>query len=433
MWRLLRGDPRFRRVFIAETVSSFGDSAMFLTLAIWAKDLTGSNGKAGVVFLIITAPGLAASLLGDLVDRVRRKPLLLRIYSGMAVLLLSLLFVRGPGQLWIIYLVTFAYGLVFVTPAWPALLKDLLPSEDAAEARSLLITVRQGVRIISPAVGAGVYATFGGRALTVIGTGSFVVVALVLASIKVVESESEPAGERFVASVTAGYRYVRRVPLLLRLTVAMVGFMAVIGLLETAAFAAIDKGLGQRPAFLGVVASVQGGGSVAGGVLAGLLAKRTAESKVTGLGYALIAAGLPLCVLGNLVLFLAGVILLGVGLPFLNVALATAQHLYTPSRLQGRVNAAVSTVSGAAQTASIAAGAVLVGIVDYRIMYLLMAAAALAAAMSVTVRPVPIPDVVPSVADAPVPAEGVAEIGVLATPLDGDPVRPDPRGAEGRA
>lgn len=433
MWRLLRGDPRFRRVFIAETVSSFGDSAMFLTLAIWAKDLTGSNGKAGVVFLIITAPGLAASLLGDLVDRVRRKPLLLRIYSGMAVLLLSLLFVRGPGQLWIIYLVTFAYGLMFVTPAWPALLKDLLPSEDAAEARSLLITVRQGVRIISPAVGAGVYATFGGRALTVIGTGSFVVVALVLVSIKVVESESEPAGERFVTSVTAGYRYVRRVPLLLRLTVAMVGFMAVIGLLETAAFAAIDKGLGQRPAFLGVVASVQGGGSVAGGVLAGLLAKRTAESKVTGLGYALIAAGLPLCVLGNLVLFLAGVILLGVGLPFLNVALATAQHLYTPSRLQGRVNAAVSTVSGAAQTASIAAGAVLIGIVDYRIMYLLMAVAALAAAMSVTVRPVPIPDVVPSVADAPVPAEDVAEIGVLATPLDGDPVRPDPRGAEGRA
>src|SRR5262249_25163540 len=124
MWRLLRGSPRFRRIFVGETVSSFGDSAMFLSLAVWAKDLTGSNGKAGVVFLIITAPGLASSLLGALVDGVRRKPLLLRIYTGMAVLVLSLLFVRGPGQLWIIYTVTFAYGLMFATPAWPALLKD---------------------------------------------------------------------------------------------------------------------------------------------------------------------------------------------------------------------------------------------------------------------------------------------------------------------
>ncbi len=421
MWTLLRGNSRFRRVFIGETVSSFGDSAMFLSLAIWAKDLTGSNGKAGLVFLIITVPGMAASLLGDLVDRVHRKPLLLRIYAGMAVLVLSLLFVRGPGQLWIIYTVTFAYGLMFALPARQALLKDLLPSEDAAHARSLLITVREGVRIISPAVGAGVYATFGGRALAFIGTGTFIIAGLVLASIKVAEAEPERTRERFVTSVTAGFRYVRRVPLLLRLTAALVGFMAVIGLLETAAFAAIDKGLGQPPAFLGVVASVQGGGSVVGGVVAGLLAKRTRETTVSGLGYTLIAIGLPLCVLGNLVPFMAGVILIGAGLPFLTVALGTAQHLYTPSRLQGRVNAATGTVSGTAQTASIAAGAALIGVVDWRIMYVLMAAAALASAVSVMAGRVPTPDVVPSIADA------------LATPLDADPVRPDPLGADERA
>ena len=402
MWKLLRDNPRFRRIFAGETISSFGDSAMFLSLAVWAKDLTGSNGKAGLVFLIITVPGMAGSLLGDVVDRVHRKPLLLRIYAGMAVLVLSLLFVRGPGQLWIIYTVTFAYGLTFALPARQALLKDLLPSEDAAHARSLLITVREGVRIISPAVGAGVYATFGGRALAFIGTGTFVIAALVLASIKVVEFEPERTGERFLVSVTAGYRYVRRVPLLLRLTVALVCFMAVIGLLETAAFAAIDKGLGQRPAFLGVVASVQGGGSVVGGVLAGLLVKRTAETRVSGLGYALIAAGLPLCVLGSLPLFMAGVILIGAGLPFLTVALGTAQHLYTPSGLQGRVNAATGTVSGTAQTASIAAGAALIGVVDYRIMYGLMAVAALVSAAAVLGRRVPIPDIVPSVADTTV-------------------------------
>ncbi len=115
MWKLLRTDKRFRRLFIGESFSSFGDSAVYLSLAIWIKDLTGSDAAAGVVFLIITAPGLAAPLLGHWVDRVRRRPLLLRMYAVMAVLVLSLLFVDGSGDVWIIYLVTLAYGVLFAT------------------------------------------------------------------------------------------------------------------------------------------------------------------------------------------------------------------------------------------------------------------------------------------------------------------------------
>ncbi|MGC5016426.1 MFS transporter [Streptosporangium sp. DT93] len=428
MWELLRRNPRFRRIFIGETVSGFGDSAMFLSMAIWAKDLTGSNAQAGLVFLIITAPGLAAPLLGDLVDRVRRKPLLLWMYGVMAVLVLSLLAVRSADQIWIIYAVTFAYGLMFSVPARSALLKDLIPSSDAVNARSLLITVGEGVRIVSPAVGAGVYATFGGDALAFIGSGTFVVAALVLASIKVVESKPEPGGEPFRRSVTAGFRYVREVPLLLRLVVAMVAFMAVIGLLETAAFAAIDEGLGQEPAFLGVVASVQGGGSVVGGVLAGLLARRARETRVSSIGYALVALGLLFCVAGQIVLFLVGAVLIGAGLPFLMLSLQTACHLYTPSRLQGRVNAATGTVGDVAQTTSIAAGTLLIGLVDYRIMYALMAVASLGAAALVFAPRVPTPEIVPSVADEE-PDGGRPDVGerpglgdpMIATPPAGEP------------
>jgi MFS family permease len=417
MWELLRKNSRFRRIFIGEMVSGFGDSAMFLSLAIWAKDVTGSNAKAGLVFLIITAPGLAAPLLGDLVDRVRRKRLLLWMYSCMAVVVLALLAVRGPGQVWIIYAVTFAYGLMFSVPARSALLKDLIPSSDAVHARSLLITVGEGVRIVSPMAGAGVYAAFGGDALAFIGSATFVVAALVLASIKVVESPPEPAGEPLRKSVTAGFRYVHQVPLLFRLILAMVGFMGVIGLLETAAFAAIDQGLGQRPPFMGIVASVQGGGSVVGGLVAGMLAKKLKETRISSVGYGLVALGLLLCVTQHIPLFLIGAVVIGAGLPFLMLSLQTACHLYTPSRLQGRVNAASSTVGDVAQTASIAAGTALVGVLDYRIMYLLMAAAAVVSAAMVISPRIPIPEVVPSVADQPADA-GAA---VAAAPPEGEP------------
>ncbi len=43
-------EPRFRRLLVGWSLSNFGDSALYLSLAIWAKDLTGSNAAAGLVF-----------------------------------------------------------------------------------------------------------------------------------------------------------------------------------------------------------------------------------------------------------------------------------------------------------------------------------------------------------------------------------------------
>jgi hypothetical protein len=43
-----------------QSLSSFGDSAVYLSLAIWAKDLTGSNAAAGAVFFALGLPVLFA-------------------------------------------------------------------------------------------------------------------------------------------------------------------------------------------------------------------------------------------------------------------------------------------------------------------------------------------------------------------------------------
>jgi MFS family permease len=397
MKKVLR-DARFRRLLLGETVSGFGDSALYLSLAIWAKDLTGSDAAAGLVFLFITVPSLAAPLLGHLTDRVRsRKALLMRAYAAMAILVLALLAVRSPAQLWLIYLVALAYGVMFCLPARNALLKDLLPSADAAAARSLLIATGEGVRIVSPAVGAAIYLAFGGGALAALDAATFVVAALLLASVRVTESQPEPA---HLVDVRGGFRHLRAVPLLARLNVGLVGFMAVAGLVETAGFAAIDEGLGRSAAFFGVVTSVQGGGSVLGGLAAGPLVRRYGSARTASIAYAVMSAGMLLCVARSVPLFLLGAALNGVGLPLLTVAVGTAEHLYTPARLQGRLAAAVTTLSGAAQSLSIAAGAALIGVVDYRVMYALIALTAASCAAALALRPPPAPAVVPSIADS---------------------------------
>jgi hypothetical protein len=49
-------DKRFRRLFAGQALSSFGDSALYLTLGIWVKTLTGSSAAAGGVFLALAVP-----------------------------------------------------------------------------------------------------------------------------------------------------------------------------------------------------------------------------------------------------------------------------------------------------------------------------------------------------------------------------------------
>src|SRR6266705_3052316 len=75
--RFLRGpfaDPRFRRLRAGQSLSSFGDTVLYLTLGIWANALTGSNAAAGGVFLALGIPALFAPAAGHLADRVRRRP-----------------------------------------------------------------------------------------------------------------------------------------------------------------------------------------------------------------------------------------------------------------------------------------------------------------------------------------------------------------------
>ena len=66
-----------RIYLIGQSFSLFGDTAMFLALGIWVKELTHSNADAGLTFLFFPLASLFAPLAGMVVDRVRRRPTLI--------------------------------------------------------------------------------------------------------------------------------------------------------------------------------------------------------------------------------------------------------------------------------------------------------------------------------------------------------------------
>jgi MFS family permease len=383
---------REARLYLAgQTLSVLGDSALWLAMAIWVKTLTGSSSAAGLVFFAFSLPQLLAPLSGMLVDRVRRRPLLIAVNLATGAAVLPLVLVRGPGDIWLIYAVMAVYGLAYtlIGAGQDALLQAMLPGELLADMNGALQAVRQGLRLVSPLVGAGLFVLLGGAFVALLDAATFVAAAAALVLMRVPERRSPRSSEPESGwqEISAGVRHVGRTTLLRQLTIGGVAAVLVFGFSESVIFAVIDRGLHQPPAFLGVMGTAQGATGLAGGLLAARAVRRAGEGRVFGLALALLAVA-PLLLLAPLVPVVAvGFALFGFGLPLVIVALVTLAQRVTPSALQGRVSSAIGLLIGVPQTLSIALGAGLLAVVDYRLILLAMTAVMAASAAYVLTRP----------------------------------------------
>lgn len=387
------GHRPFRRLTVAWTFSNFGDSALYLTVAIWAKDLTGSNAAAGLVFLALGLPVFLAPLAGQLADRLSRKRLVATVNVIAAAGVLALLVVDDADDMWLIYLVTFGYGWVgYVTSAAQSgLLKDMLDDGELAGANGLLTTLDQGLRLLTPLAGAGVYALYGGGSVAVLTAFMLVVAALVLLTVHVEESPPTPVEqrERFRRELTAGFRHLRSTPPLADLILVLAIVFAVTGFANSTTFAIVDEGLGLPSEFFGVLSSVQGAGSIVGGLTAALLIRHLGERAAAGLGLAMLGTGMGVALAPSPLVVCVGAGVLGLGVVWSVVAMVTLRQRLTPPRLQGRTSAATNMALNGPQVVGTATGAALIVAVDYRVLVVAMAVTILTCAIVLLVRKVP--------------------------------------------
>ena len=369
MRQLLR--VRNARIFLfGWSVSVFGDWAIFIALGVWMKDLTDSNSAAGLVFFALALPSLFSPLAGVVVDRVSRRRVLILTYSVEAVAVLSLLFVHDRSDIWIIYAVAAFYGAAgtLAAAARSAFMTVLLPRELLGEANGLFQTVREGLRLLAPLVGAAIYAAAGCGVVAVLDSVSFVAVVAALLLLRVEEPRFEREEHRFLEEVLAGVRHIAATLQLRQIVLATGVCLLVVGFSETVIFAVLDQGLHRSASFFGVLSSLQGVGAIAGGVTAARLMRRVGDVKLVGLGMALFALGEFSFVTSSLPVVLVGIAVAGAGIAWLIVGFATAIQLRSPARLQGRVAGAADTLVSTPQTVSIALGAVLVTLLDYRLL-----------------------------------------------------------------
>jgi MFS family permease len=370
-----------------QTLSAFGDWAMWFVLAIWTKQLTGSSADAGLVFFVLALGNLAGPLGGLLADRLPRRPLMIACDCVLGTSVLVLLFVHDLGDVWLIYLVALLYGLVGTVfyPAQSALLRVMLPEDLLADANGALSSSRQGLRIVAPLAGAGLYAAFGGGVVAILDAATFAGSALLMSRMRVAEEKPEPPEHHFMREVTAGVSHVWRTLPLRQLTIGTTIALLVVGFTETLIFTVIGH-LGRPASFFGVLGTLQGVGSIVGGVTAARLIRRVGEVRTVGIGLALFGLCGLLLAVPSLAVVVVGFIVAGIGIVWAIVAFNTALQTRTPLAIQGRVSAAVDVSLSLAQTTSIATGAVLSTLVDYRILLVVMAAVVVVSAAYLVTR-----------------------------------------------
>jgi MFS family permease len=363
---LRRGDVRL--LLAGQSLSMFGDWMMIIVLGIWTKVLTGSNGAAGLVFFVFALTGLMSPLGGLVVDRLPKRRLMVGAHLALAVVMCALLFVHDKSDVWLIYLVTFLYGLGgdFFASARGAMLKSMLPDELLGEANGALQSLREGLRLVAPLAGAALYAVSGGAAVALVDSATFIASAACLIGLRFVEPPTAVMEHHVLRELTAGLGYIWRDALLRRLTIGVAATMLVIGFSETLIFA-ITEALGRPASFIAVLGTLQGVGSIAGGLTAAKLMRRVGELRAAGIGIALFAVGDLLWLVLSLPLILASMAVAGLGIVWAIVAISTAYQRRSAMTMQGRVSAAANMLFSVPQTISIAAGAALITLIDYRI------------------------------------------------------------------
>ena len=379
---------RDARLLVAgQTLSSFGDWAMFIVMAIWMKTLTGSSARAGLVFLVLGLGALAGPLGGLLADRVRRRRLMIACDITLGAAVLLLLLVHNRGDAWLIYLVALLYGAVGMAfyPAQAALLRVMLPEELLADANGAISTVRQGLRIVAPLIGAGLYTALGGGAVAVYDSATFAASALFLGLMRVKEERPEPPEHHCMREVSRGVEHVWRTLPLRQITVGVTFALLVTGFTETLIFTVIEH-LGHKPSFFGVLATLQGVGSIVGGITGAAVLRRLGDVRTVGVGIGLFGLCGLLLAVPSLPVVTIGFVVAGVGIVWAIVAFNTSIQVRTPLAIQGRVDAACEVSLSIAQTTSIGVGAALSTLVDYRILLVAMASVVAVAAFYLVTR-----------------------------------------------
>jgi MFS family permease len=358
----------FRRFWLGETVSLFGDQITLIALPLAAVlALHASPSEMGYLGAAALFPNLLFALhAGAWVDRRgRRRQTMIFTALGRAALLatIPLAYVLGALSLAQLYFVSFLVGTLSVLffVSYSTLFVSLVPRSGYLEANSLLHGSRALSFVGGPSVGGLLVQALSAPGALLADAVSFVASAFSLSSIAPVEPPTE---ERQSGHLKAGIHYIARSPIVRAslLATATINFFNFIFWALFILYA--NRVLGLHPGVLGLVLGSASIGGVIGSLITGRLSRRIGIGPAFVLGCVVFPAPLVLVPLAGgaewriLALLFAAEFLSGLGVMILDITAGSIKAALVPDRLRARVSGAYMVVNyGVRPLGALAGGA----------------------------------------------------------------------------
>jgi DHA3 family tetracycline resistance protein-like MFS transporter len=336
----------FRLLWGGMCVSLIGDG-MFLVAMAW-QVFALSNAPTALAFvgIAMSITTIAFLLIGGVLsDRYDRRRLMLAA-DGLRMLAvggLAVLALTGWLALWHVVALVAVYGAgtAFFSPAFDAIVPDVLPAAELAQANSLDQFVRPvALRLIGPAVGGVLVDVAGPGIAFALDASSFGVSALALLSMRPHRRTTPTGGASVLGDIRTGFSYVRRHAWLwATFASAAIAYLLFMGPAEVLLPYLVRNDLHGSASQLGAVFAAGGVGSVACAIVMGqrglprrditfmYVAWTVATLVVAGYGVATAIWQLMVASLAFNALETAG-----------TIVWATAKQRHVPAPLLGRVS-----------------------------------------------------------------------------------------------
>ncbi|GAB3876848.1 MFS transporter [Kibdelosporangium lantanae] len=338
----------FRLLWASDTISQFGTFAGQTVLPLLAVTvLAASPFEMGVLTAAETAAFLLIGLpAGAWVDRMRRRPLMLRADAVRAVLLLSI-----PVAAWLHVLtlaqmvaVAFVVGVctVFFDVSYQSYLPTLVGRGQLVEGNAKLQASQSVAQVGGPAVGGGLAQLVGAASATLLTGIGFLASFLFLVRIRTVEMVPERVPDRRLwAEVGEGLRFVFGNPVVraIALCGTLAGFFLNVELAVLVLYLLHDIGLTSGQ--VGLLLAGGGVGGLLGGMTASWWYRRIGNARAIWTSVLAIGAFELLVPTGNVALVVAGQLGVGYTVVVHNVAQVSFRQAICPDRLLGRMNASM--------------------------------------------------------------------------------------------
>lgn len=208
---VLAHHKRFRRLFLARTISNLGNGVAPIAIAFGVLGLEGADASTLSIVLVAQAIPLLVVLPfgGVIADRVGRARVIgvTDTILGIDVLVIGALFVTGHASLaWLVPLQVIAgvlNGLWY--PAFGGITADVVEEEHLQKANAFISIGSNSAAIAGAALGGVLVATIGAGPAILVDATSFILAGLLVWSIRYV-SKPASSGENVLGDLLHGWR-----------------------------------------------------------------------------------------------------------------------------------------------------------------------------------------------------------------------------------